>query len=255
MFYFHLLRHHEHLHEQQQQQQQKFSYKPSSSPKIPKPASITSTTTSSPILITNSNLPSPLLLESPPHTSILPPVPSSQLPDTSSSTNNFITMQQSDPVRKSAFQPYKFIKSAQSNHSTSGFAENNFMLPPSTGELLVPHNGADAEQLELFLSNVGKLNNGHYCYFCKKVYTRKYGLKIHIRTHRGYKPVKCKFCSRPFGDPSNVNKNMRLHKGDTPYRCHLCGKVRFRTTYQIASRSKWRYFRRLFGSRDQSVLE
>lgn len=67
---------------------------------------------------------------------------------------------------------------------------------------------------------------GHICPFCGKVYSRKYGLKIHVRTHTGYKPLKCKFCLRPFSDPSNLNKHVRLHSdSDTPYRCPICGKV------------------------------
>ncbi|XP_046393677.1 zinc finger protein 584 [Ischnura elegans] len=68
---------------------------------------------------------------------------------------------------------------------------------------------------------------GHLCIYCGKLYSRKYGLKIHIRTHTGYKPLKCKFCLRPFGDPSNLNKHIRLHAegGDAPYRCMQCGKV------------------------------
>ncbi|XP_054753679.2 zinc finger E-box-binding homeobox 1-like [Lytechinus pictus] len=71
-----------------------------------------------------------------------------------------------------------------------------------------------------------KNKRGHLCIYCGKLYSRKYGLKIHLRTHTGYKPLKCKVCLRPFGDPSNLNKHIRLHaEGDTPYRCEYCGKV------------------------------
>ena len=51
----------------------------------------------------------------------------------------------------------------------------------------------------------------HVCVFCGKLYTRKYGLKIHLRTHTGHKPLSCRFCGRPFSDPSNLNKHIRLH--------------------------------------------
>ena len=39
-------------------------------------------------------------------------------------------------------------------------------------------------------------DKGYQCVFCGKYYTRKYGLKIHVRTHTGYKPLKCTICNR-----------------------------------------------------------
>ncbi len=86
----------------------------------------------------------------------------------------------------------------------------------------------EGEPLDLLPRSLymSKSRKGHLCIYCGKLYSRKYGLKIHLRTHTGYKPLKCKVCFRPFGDPSNLNKHIRLHaEGDTPYRCEYCGKV------------------------------
>ncbi|KAK0160594.1 hypothetical protein PV328_007989 [Microctonus aethiopoides] len=219
----------------QQHQQQHYCYPQSHSSQLPMPLSTKNilknpptelnNDSSSPMLLepslqSTSNLPAPLPL---------PPTASSsssllELPSTSSSTNNNIAICTSNYVRNSAFQPYK-MKPQINNSANELITEHNLMMPPTILEMPIIRNDAQAEQFELLLSNLGKLKNGHFCYFCKRIYTRKYGLKIHIRTHTGYKPLKCKFCSRPFGDPSNLNKHMRLHKGDTPYRCHLCDKI------------------------------
>ena len=86
----------------------------------------------------------------------------------------------------------------------------------------------DNEQMDAYQNSLLELSSrqGHMCLYCGKFYSRKYGLKIHLRTHTGYKPLKCKICKRPFGDPSNLNKHVRLHAdGDTPYKCKFCGKV------------------------------
>ncbi|XP_068967674.1 zinc finger protein 672-like [Bombus flavifrons] len=128
--------------------------------------------------------------------------------------------------RQSAFQPY----SNQNNifKKIYPLTRNETVLTPYNIQTTAAPISTDvhAAQVETIVSNLGKSKQGHLCIYCGKVYSRKYGLKIHIRTHTGYKPLKCKYCLRPFGDPSNLNKHVRLHAdGETPYRCDLCGKV------------------------------
>jgi len=47
-------------------------------------------------------------------------------------------------------------------------------------------------QTDIHCGNSRKDKKVHQCNYCGKLYSRKYGLKIHIRTHTGYKPLKCK---------------------------------------------------------------
>ncbi|XP_054734572.1 protein snail-like [Anastrepha obliqua] len=118
--------------------------------------------------------------------------------------------------------------------SVSGALPHMRLLQPATGVggIDAANSLNAAAQIEAIVSNMGASKQGHLCIYCGKVYSRKYGLKIHIRTHTGFKPLKCKFCLRPFGDPSNLNKHVRLHMqsnvGSTPiegYKCTLCNKT------------------------------
>ncbi|KAI9559855.1 zinc finger protein [Daphnia sinensis] len=116
----------------------------------------------------------------------------------------------------------------------------NVICKPTPTHLfqLTPFAASNNQQQQHRTAGQSRSKHGHICIYCGKIYSRKYGLKIHIRTHTGYKPLKCPVCSRPFGDPSNLNKHIRLHAehhhqvgltGDkSPYKCELCGKVLMR---------------------------
>ncbi|XP_059470481.1 uncharacterized protein LOC132193675 [Neocloeon triangulifer] len=106
-------------------------------------------------------------------------------------------------------------------------APSMLVRPPPPPPAAIPTDlSAHHARMESLVSSLGKSKKGHVCLYCGKIYSRKYGLKIHIRTHTGYKPLNCKYCLRPFGDPSNLNKHVRLHaEGETPYKCDECGKV------------------------------
>lgn len=138
----------------------------------------------------------------------------------------------------SAFQPVPMSMSPSQMHQFAAHSAHNFgqqapitsrSIPSSStntvsqGEKVV---AAAAAQLETIVSNMGTSKQGHICIYCGKLYSRKYGLKIHIRTHTGFKPLKCKYCLRPFGDPSNLNKHIRLHVQEKSlYKCHVCNKI------------------------------
>ncbi|XP_014253941.1 MDS1 and EVI1 complex locus protein EVI1-A [Cimex lectularius] len=140
------------------------------------------------------------------------------------------TRPSSEPPRSSAFRPYLNPPPTEEFKEISLFEKEPMMNVERVQipELVTKEHylNQQAAEIETLVSNLGQSKQGHLCLYCGKIYSRKYGLKIHIRTHTGFKPLKCKFCLRPFGDPSNLNKHVRLHADtDTPYRCRLCGKM------------------------------
>lgn len=133
------------------------------------------------------------------------------IPSTAKATEDSLYRPYREP---SAFKPFK-------KEEPRGTPPLHQMVPITFEPKLHFHSPIynDEAQIETLVSSLGKSRQGHVCLYCGKCYSRKYGLKIHIRTHTGYKPLKCKFCSRPFGDPSNLNKHVRLHaEGETPYK-------------------------------------
>ncbi|EDW68491.1 sal-like protein 4 [Drosophila virilis] len=165
----------------------------------------------------------------------------SPTPATSSTSSASPNRSPPPPTRFSAFRP--MAAALQSlplpSQAPPAGALAAYLPGMGMGAPLSAHPMNAAAQIEAIVSNMGASKQGHLCIYCGKVYSRKYGLKIHIRTHTGFKPLKCKFCLRPFGDPSNLNKHVRLHlqtqpsgniAGDEPepelgYQCQICHKT------------------------------
>ncbi|CAH1183085.1 unnamed protein product [Phaedon cochleariae] len=126
----------------------------------------------------------------------------------------------------SAFKPFRKEENVTIGQQAVQISPASMCFDPRLRLQVPPVAYNDEAHIETLVSSLGRSRQGHVCLYCGKCYSRKYGLKIHIRTHTGYKPLHCKYCSRPFGDPSNLNKHVRLHaEGNTPYKCDLCGKI------------------------------
>jgi hypothetical protein len=63
-------------------------------------------------------------------------------------------------------------------HKQNVLPPSNFQQPSSEATTAEFRHAAEMETL---VSNLGRSKQGHLCIYCGKIYSRKYGLKIHIR--------------------------------------------------------------------------
>ncbi|XP_015587532.1 zinc finger protein 583 [Cephus cinctus] len=60
------------------------------------------------------------------------------------------------------------------------------------------------------------------CNECGKEFPLKERLKLHVRTHTGFKPYKCPECDKTFARGGQLVQHRRTHSQVKPYRCVLC---------------------------------
>lgn len=90
----------------------------------------------------------------------------------------------------SAFKPYKKVVKEEPKSDNETVLDkkkiSSIVDNPTKNETIAELSEADilyqqAVEMETIVSNLGRFKQGHLCVFCGKVYSRKYGLKIHTR--------------------------------------------------------------------------
>lgn len=145
---------------------------------------------------------------------------------TSSTQSAFMSREYYPTLQPWLFQPTSMLSSLSMKEMTSRTAPlTSISRYQNLTPLALPYGIPSSTQSR------PRVTPGFTCEFCGKVYCRKYVLKIHMRTHTGFKPLRCKFCDKSFSDPSNMKKHVKLHETEnTVHKCEHCGRnfVRYR---------------------------
>lgn len=63
------------------------------------------------------------------------------------------------------------------------------------------------------------------CKFCRKEFSKKKDIEIHIQVHVGKKPFQCNICHRRFSRTMELSRHLKRHNAEKKYQCTSCGKA------------------------------
>ncbi|KAL1923386.1 uncharacterized protein VTP21DRAFT_8366 [Calcarisporiella thermophila] len=82
-----------------------------------------------------------------------------------------------------------------------------------------PENVTPQEQSDI-------INKPFVCKWCTKRFSQMAQLRVHERSHTGYRPYVCTYegCKKAFSQLGNLRTHERKHTGERPFKCDECGK-------------------------------
>lgn len=155
----------------------------------------------------------------------------------SGASSNVVIIVESSSSPSSSSSSSSFSSSSLRNGNGSGGEEEPGYVEGSPGNGV--EGGQESQQkkyccvvCEARFKGSGGLRN-HYkivhgagpifkCDECGKEFPLKERLKLHVRTHTGFKPYKCPECDKSFARGGQLVQHRRTHSQVKPYRCGLC---------------------------------
>lgn len=115
-----------------------------------------------------------------------------------------------------------------------GFSERGSLVPHSATNIIEEEISVEEESAVLserqssdkHLLNQSKRKTSFLCDICRKGFSGKYDLLVHIRTHTKRKDFVCRICKEEFLHKCNLKKHLcQFHPNEIPYVCEICRKI------------------------------